>query len=765
MVLKKLFIFLGLILLLGMVSALPSSVDITYPTNSDYDSEVNHIDWSFGGTLNSTTDFCWYKLNLDDWQDFDCNENPITGIVSNEGDNNWQVKVNDSIGNTQVDSVDFWVDSIYPDITINTPASPDYYTTYIVPFDVDVDELNPLDEVLFSLNKIGSGSNPKWSWFYTLSSGFNNIINSTNPMSTQGLYSFNVSVEDTVGHVSQDGVFVYIDMISPYYSNIQIQVDNVYAPGKDYVFSIQWQDSLSGVDSSSVEFELEGVPYSVTNIGNVYYATVSDLAAGDYDYSWSASDNAGNSNATGTLSYTVDKAYPDLSLSANPSWSEYYQTETSIYGTCPSQITCDLYRNDESVSEPDTQTLGAGSYVYVYNTSGNENYTEASVSETLIITKISPLSGMSLTGTSPIVYGTASDFSGAETNTGDSDCVYELYANDVLVANPDNVVYGYGTINYVYNTSGCSNYTEASVSGSLDVTKALQDAELEINDTDVDYGEAILVTCNGTLYRDGEDVSSENDTAVVLGAGTYNYTCTLDETANFSADSESALVTVNKIPSSVQLYLNSVADNLTVEYMEFFLIEGNVSVGEGNAQLLADGFLITPVNSSGKDVSTNTFMLSGTYNITAEYAETDNYTASSETYFVTVNPRVTTSSSGGSCRTIYSCVVWSEWSACENGEQSRTCLEKERVNCGDGNTSQQLDAGETQACTVPQTAGERGIQEGEPIVVPEAEQGGLSGITGAIIGFAKTGTGILTIITLLVLSAAYGVVHYKRKYS
>ena len=112
-------VVLGL-LLIGVVSALPSSVDITYPENVNYDVAVNQIFWSFGGDLNSSTDKCWYNLNSGVWTEFDCSDNPITlGVSSIEGDNTWQIKVNDSLGNTQVDSIDFWVDSIYPVITIN----------------------------------------------------------------------------------------------------------------------------------------------------------------------------------------------------------------------------------------------------------------------------------------------------------------------------------------------------------------------------------------------------------------------------------------------------------------------------------------------------------------------------------------------------------------------------------------------------------------------------------------------------------------------
>jgi hypothetical protein len=64
-------------------------------------------------------------------------------------------------------------------------------------------------------------------------------------------------------------------------------------------------------------------------------------------------------------------------------------TETNATGSgCPSQLVCSLYRNDSAVSNPDVDTLAVGNYTYIYNTTGNENYSNASVSETLNVSAI-----------------------------------------------------------------------------------------------------------------------------------------------------------------------------------------------------------------------------------------------------------------------------------------------------------------------------------------------------------------------------------------
>lgn len=833
-----------ILLLVGVASAWDVSIDS--PTEgSQYGNQITEITYTISGVdASNLSSICW-EDNVSSYCDYSSLQLTDTLDVSSvEEDNSIFLNVTLDNNDSKLANVNFWVDSIYPDITINVPSSPDYFTNYVVPFDVDVDELNPLDEVLFSLYRITSGSSLKWSWAYLLSSGANNIVNSTNPMSSEGLYSFNVSVEDTMGHISQDGVFLYIDMTPPYYSNIVNQSDNVYDVGKDYDFSITWEDALSGVDT--VTFTFNGTSYPVTNIGNVYYATVNDYGVDTYEYNWVATDNAGNSNDTGTLEYTIVQAVPELTITGTTPIT--YPTASNFVGeNCPSQISCSmnlangvfgagnytfnystpgnqnytsnwtikelvveknpsecdvlfntsnlinysqsfrvwsncdssftLYRNGTAIANDSVQELGAGTYNFTVIRDDQANYSYFYDEELFGVEPISPEAGMSIAGTTPIVYGTASDFEGTETNAGDGNCVYELYANDSSVSNPDNSVYSYGTTTYIYNTSGCENYTAGSITSDLIVTKAPQDAVLDINDTNVSFGEAILVTCNGTLYRDGEDVSVENNTAVVLGGGTYNYTCTLPETANFSEDSESELVTVNKIPSSVKLYLNGNDTNITIEYQAIYLIEGNVSVGEANATLYRNGNLILPpLNRSGMNVSKYDLDVAGTYNISVVHEESQNYTSSVDSLLVTVNPLPKISSGGGGsgCRDKYNCTSWTEWSVCDDGLQYRTCLITETVSCGKGNTTKEIDAGENRTCVpelvveeVPAEEPVQEEQEEEPIVIPETEEtrGLMARMTGGVIGFAKTGTGLITIVTVIALAGAYGFVHYKRKYS
>jgi hypothetical protein len=82
----------------------------------------------------------------------------------------------------------------------------------------------------------------------------------------------------------------------------------------------------------------------------------------------------------------VTQAVPALALSILPSTTITAGAETNATGSgCPAELTCELFRNDAGVTNSDIATLAAGTYNYIYNTTGNENYSSASVSSILTV--------------------------------------------------------------------------------------------------------------------------------------------------------------------------------------------------------------------------------------------------------------------------------------------------------------------------------------------------------------------------------------------
>jgi len=171
-----------------------------------------------------------------------------------------------------------------------------------------------------------------------------------------------------------------------------------YVFGATYRFNVTACDVNGATDINTTLFEWGGVNTTVTDYVTHnatcrnYTTTKTDLAAQTATgYKWYVNDSANAWANVLSDSYTVNKATPSLSLTLSPSSTVTYPTQTTATGSesnsGDADLTYNLYRNNVLKSNPETITLGAGSYSYVYNTSGGTNYTSNSISSTLTVNK------------------------------------------------------------------------------------------------------------------------------------------------------------------------------------------------------------------------------------------------------------------------------------------------------------------------------------------------------------------------------------------
>lgn len=112
------------------------------------------------------------------------------------------------------------------------------------------------------------------------------------------------------------------------------------------------------------------------------------LPAGTWNITAYGQSNATLSQNSTSRTVNLTKSVPSLALANNASWSTVYGNATTTTGSgCPSQLTCSLYRNGTAKSNPETVKLGAGNHIYVYNTSGGDNYTSATATQTLAVSQ------------------------------------------------------------------------------------------------------------------------------------------------------------------------------------------------------------------------------------------------------------------------------------------------------------------------------------------------------------------------------------------
>ncbi|MCK5333497.1 MAG: hypothetical protein KAJ24_03215, partial [Candidatus Aenigmarchaeota archaeon] len=232
----------------------------------------------------------------------------------------------------------------------------------------------------------------------------------------------------------------YISNIAP---TIGLEVEptdpSTYVNGAYYQFNITACDVDGYADLSEVIFEWNSANTTITDSVNInascseYYVVKSGLDAGNHNWKWYANDSESEWANVISDTWTLNKANPSFSSSVTTpitygAASDYSASESNAGDT---GCTYTLYRNGSSIdtgsSVGDTTVLGVSSYNYTYSTAGCTNYNVGSDYKALVVNKATPSFTTSVT--TPINYGTASDYSGSESNAGDNDCTYTLYRN------------------------------------------------------------------------------------------------------------------------------------------------------------------------------------------------------------------------------------------------------------------------------------------------------------------------------------------------
>jgi hypothetical protein len=187
---------------------------------------------------------------------------------------------------------------------------------------------------------------------------------------------------------------------------------STYSYGQGLQFNATVVDDESSI--GDVYFEINGTNYTASVFsGDIYNVTLFGLPAGTHNYYWWADDSVGNINNTELGSFTLDKARTSGSLTGTTPIE--YETAGDVEATESNKgdgdVTYYFLRQNVSVSNPDTDVLGVGTWHYVYNSSEGMNYTLNDSIKELTLTvnqNVSYILGIS--GTTPIEYGDTTDF-------------------------------------------------------------------------------------------------------------------------------------------------------------------------------------------------------------------------------------------------------------------------------------------------------------------------------------------------------------------
>ncbi|MFA4952888.1 MAG: hypothetical protein WC584_01555 [Candidatus Pacearchaeota archaeon] len=517
---------------------------------------------------------------------------------------------------------------------------------------------NPADDVDYISNQ------------FSISAGANNNAN------------FAIKFECTAGAVSEfcrvDNVNVTGDLtdnIPPTFSNYKENPTNgsVYTQGAFYEFNVTITES--NLDKVGIEFN--GVNYTgsnLRNLSNIYIFNRTNLGAGTYNYYWWANDSLGNYNTSGIRVYTINKSESQTSLTFDKNSPQIYGAQ--INATCKliSGVgSVVLYRNGINVNSDENGklvTLGAATWNYNCSLVLSQNYSASENISSFTINQASTTTNISVFPTSPIIYGTASNFSCSNSQS----LATTLYIDEINKNSEKglNITRGTGTYNINCSATANQNYSGGFQQISYTINKATPTANLT-NTTSwtISYGTSVTIGLSETNSGDGDltykiyrnNIDKGSGETVTLGFGNYNYILNTTGGQNYSSSNlDSQTLTVNKADPSNNLQI-VVTPSSNVNYgtqtsatgsetnsgdsdLTYSFYRNNISIANPNTEILNAGTYNYIYNTTGgmnyTSGSVNTNLIvnkignavslllnGGTNNLTLIYPQQVNASASS----------------------------------------------------------------------------------------------------------------------------------------
>jgi len=521
---------------------------------------------------------------------------------------------------------------------------------------------------------------------------------------------FKIFANDSSGNDNVTAEWNYtVDSTAPTYGNKSdsISGEAMYAPGASYYVNISWADDLQVGNISTVllNFSSLSTNQTATSLGSGNYSgTLTDLAVGNYTYKWYAKDTSNNWNET--IVYTLNitqntttSSWMNLTLGNTTTVAEanntaMYPQANNATGYYDSNVlsgqtmTFTLYKNDTTVGvtvvgtntsvSDTTQYAGRTEYKYVYNTSGNTNYSTASKEfwASIVQNDTNPIDVyiqnstqayknqdvtesalIQITVNATAVYGNETELKLFSNVSGADAQVSNPYTSSSLTA----ALYYFKTnitetTNYTSNTSASLVYNLTITEDTTGPTVLLYDytngtvrkstASLTLNisvsdNTGVNDGDTCNVTIDGTTDRTITHLSGWCNGTITVPAvssdGNYTINITVNDNSTntnegfndsyvLTVDNTTPVITIT-FPSN-DTYNKSANGHTWINATVYDLIKmglDNVTVSGTNASTF-EVYNFTGVNNTALSVYNNTTLSDGFVELTFTY--TDNATNS-----------------------------------------------------------------------------------------------------------------------------------------
>jgi hypothetical protein len=481
------------------------AISIISPANTTYNSGTVFLNYTVSDS--SGVNSCWYSIDTGaNITLAGCSTASISGFI--EGSHRIRISANDSVGNINSSSLIFSIDSTIPAISIISPVN----TTY-----------NSATQ-LINISSSGASN----IWFYN---GTANVTY-TVPVSVEfpeGSNTIIAYANDSAGNINSSSVTFSKDTSAPFWSNMMSSVSLNYSSSVSSFFNITW---VGNPQTVLLESNFSGISrnYTMQLISGNSYGFNTILPAGTFYWKSYANDSRGNLNSSPSELFTVAKAVPSLGLLLDNIASDKavdYAVQTEAKGSESNNgdgdLIYELYMAGNLVTTGslvyDVQILGAGTFVYTYNTTGGENYTFASITRILTVNRGSSSIALYLNGieqNASQIYGTASNITARGIN---GDVI--LYKDGINISDSEFAILGSGIYNYTALISESENISGSIKTFFLSINKASPILSLLINGTDSDRTitpETVITINASSVIPAGFSVNLyEEDSLIAIG--------------------------------------------------------------------------------------------------------------------------------------------------------------------------------------------------------------------------------------------------------
>lgn len=281
--------------------------------------------------------------------------------------------------------------------------------------------------------------------------------------------------------------------------------------------------------------------------------------------------------------------------------------------------------NSSGYLTQNTDLLSGGSYSLLINVTDSANQSNTTV-YTLTVNATTTSLSLTITNSTYPVVGTAN---ASETNINDSDSTYNLYIDGILHGTGSDIDienFTAGTYTIIYNTSGGTNYSSATVTKELLISQSSDSCSVNFNvESAIDYGESYLAYSNctsaNTLYING--TSMTNNTSPDVGVGTWNFTVVRTDTTNYSNTYDTKILTISEGTPILSLDItNSTYPNA-----------GTINASESNSvdsDLTYNLYIDDVLHGSGSTVNIENYTV-GTYTFVYNTSGGTNFSSASTT--------------------------------------------------------------------------------------------------------------------------------------